>query len=121
MVVLKMSSSHRLSRLDLGPRNVFRGRALLRGLGPQHLAVVNVKVRSRCRFRYRGTEYARESGIKWMSDGAKRQSDRALAAPAGPCRTARAENRRNGRLSALRAHTKSAMQNRFAMESAKER
>ena len=44
MVVLKMSSSHRLSRLDLGPRDVFRGRALLRGLGPQHLTVGSGRV-----------------------------------------------------------------------------
>jgi hypothetical protein len=39
-------------------------------------------VRSRCRFRNRGTEYVSESGMKWMGGGTKRQCDRALASPA---------------------------------------
>jgi hypothetical protein len=39
---------------------------------------VPTRVQSHCRFRKRGTEYVSESGIKWMSGGAKRQCDRAL-------------------------------------------
>ena len=39
------------------------------------------RVRSHCRFRNRGTEYVSEFGIKWLSGGAKRQCDRALAEP----------------------------------------
>jgi hypothetical protein len=38
------------------------------------------RVRSHCHFRNEGTEYVSESGIKWMSSGAKRQCDRALGA-----------------------------------------
>jgi hypothetical protein len=40
-------------------------------------------VRSHCRFRSRGTEYVRESGMKWMSGGAKRQCGRAQTVPIG--------------------------------------
>jgi hypothetical protein len=36
------------------------------------------RVRSHCRFRNRGTEYVTESGMKWMSGGAKRQCGRVL-------------------------------------------
>jgi hypothetical protein len=39
------------------------------------------RVRSHCRFRKRGTEYASESGMNWTSGGAKRECDRALALP----------------------------------------
>jgi hypothetical protein len=39
------------------------------------------RVRSHCRFRNRGTDYISESGMKWMSGGAKRQCDRALGPP----------------------------------------
>ena len=45
------------------------------------------RVRSLCRFRNRGTEYATESCMKWMSGSAKRQCDRALHPPP-PARTA---------------------------------
>ena len=38
------------------------------------------RVRSYCHFRNRYTEYVSYSGMKWMSGGAKRQCDRALAA-----------------------------------------
>jgi hypothetical protein len=43
------------------------------------------RVRSHCRFRNRGTEYARAPGMKRMSGAATRQCDRALAAPPPPC------------------------------------
>ena len=36
-----------------------------------------------CRFRDRGPEYVRESGMKWMGGGAERQRDRALRRPPG--------------------------------------
>ena len=46
------------------------------------------RVRSHCRFRYRGTEYVSESGIKWMSGRTKPECGRALwpprAAPLSP-------------------------------------
>ena len=35
------------------------------------------RVRSHCRFRYRGTEYVSKSGMKWMSGSTKRQCNRA--------------------------------------------
>jgi hypothetical protein len=37
------------------------------------------RVRSHCRFRYRGNQYVSESCMKSVSGGAKRQCDRALA------------------------------------------
>ena len=39
------------------------------------------RVRSHCRFRNRGTDYVRESGMKWMNASTKRQCDRALPSP----------------------------------------
>jgi hypothetical protein len=39
--------------------------------------------RSRCNFRERGTECARESGVKRMSGGAKQRCGRALGTPLG--------------------------------------
>ena len=55
-------------------------------------------VRSRCRFRNRGTDYLSGSGKKWLSDGATRQCDRALAAtpPRSPVLTARLCRRPDG-------------------------
>jgi hypothetical protein len=44
-------------------------------------AVVRPRVRSHCRFRNRGAEYVRESGIKWMRGSTRRQCDRALVRP----------------------------------------
>jgi hypothetical protein len=45
------------------------------------------RARSNCQFRNRGTDYISESGMKWMSGGARRQCDRALAR----CRRGRAQ------------------------------
>jgi hypothetical protein len=41
------------------------------------------RIRPHCRFRNRGTEFVRDSGVKGMSGSAKRQCDRALRVPAG--------------------------------------
>jgi hypothetical protein len=54
------------------------GRLGRRPTGPQ------VGVRLHFRFRNRGTDSFRESGMKWASGSAKRQCDRAV--PAGPSR-----------------------------------
>ena len=41
-------------------------------------------VRSHYRFRNSGAKYVRESGVKWMRSGARRQRGRTLAPPASP-------------------------------------
>jgi hypothetical protein len=55
--------------------------------------LAGLRVRSHCRFRNRGTEYASEYGMKWMSGCTKRQCDRALAG----LRNVRAQGGRSGR------------------------
>jgi hypothetical protein len=49
----------------------------------EHHRVVTVRLgfRPHCCFRNRGTEYVGDSGMQWMSGGAKRQRDRALRSP----------------------------------------
>jgi hypothetical protein len=47
---------------------------------------LGTRIRSHCRFRNSGTEYDRESGMKWMRGGTKRQCDRALSWPVTICR-----------------------------------
>jgi hypothetical protein len=47
------------------------------------------RVRSRRRFRNRGTDSLRESSVKWMSGSTKRQCDRASPSPGAPPRARR--------------------------------
>ena len=68
----------RLRRVGLGDRQRDPPRAVLEAV-PE---VRPLRRRERqCRFRKSGTEYIRESGMKRMSGGAKRQCDRALGLP----------------------------------------
>ena len=66
------------------PARDLRRRPLRCGPRPDPNAAHPARVRSHCRFRDRGTEYASEPGVKWRSDGTKRQCGRALTRlPAG--------------------------------------
>jgi hypothetical protein len=56
---------------------VHRASHLVRGVGP-HLGFGRIVASA---FVNRGTEYVRKSGMRWMSGSAKRQCDRARAAP----------------------------------------
>jgi hypothetical protein len=93
------------------------------------------RVRSHCRFRNRGTEYVRDFGIKWMSSSTKRRCDRALARTPGSevgleVDFLRGEQRGvdcpGPELSEMAVKRparpyKSAIQNRFVIQNAKER
>ena len=55
-------------------------RTWLSAIEPAARAAPAGGVRSRCRFRNRGTDSLSEYGMKWMSGGTRRQCDRTLSA-----------------------------------------